>query len=135
MKQLRACLKNICESDKKYTSKDIDVSSTVVNKAQIDSSVSNNLVTISLFLTKSTVKDQRKDSISDKNSLTLTDIFGHKKVYKFSFVLLKKITDHDKDDISAILRNDTVVSKEDDKESEFVKITIPIIEEYINTSH
>lgn len=131
MKQLRNELKRVCEENTKNKSEKIDINSTVVDKAQIHGTGPNDLITINLYLNKSNAEDQRKDSVSYNNTITITDLFGHGNLYKFSFVMLEQLTEYDKEEISEILHNDTVVSKKYHLEDDFVMISIPIIRDYV----
>lgn len=119
-------------SNKKYgESERFSVRSAFIHSIIIKKS--DNLIELNLFINKSIAAKKSVNKNKLTNKITLTEFFERDNIYKFCFVLLEKCTTHTKSEISRILRDDAIISKNiiSDDGEEYLKLRIPVVSDQV----
>lgn len=108
-----------------------DVNSTVANSMKLE--LSHNILSIFVYIKKDVADDkvQSYDAFKNKSKVTLTEVFGMGKIYKYCFTVIKQNTDYNKQEIADILKEDAIISNKYHNEG-CVRIVIPIMKDRIN---
>lgn len=93
--------RRIVNQEPTRSTENINVNSSIVDEASVK--VNDNTVQVKIFILKNETEIQNFDAPAN-----FVDVFGTDRVYKFLFVLLREVTDMDKNSISSYLRSDPV---------------------------
>lgn len=132
MKKIKNKIQKVC-NEKYGESERFSVKSAFIDSVIIKRS--DELIELNLFIDKSTAARKSVNKDKFNNKVTLTDLFEKDNIYKFCFILLEKCTTYSKSEISRILRDDAIISKNtiSDNNKEYLKIRIPLVLEQIKT--
>lgn len=108
-----------------------DINSTVANSMKLE--LSHNVLSIFIYIKKDVAGDkvQSYNAFKNKNKVTLTEIFGMNKIYKYCFTVIRQNTDYNKQEIADILKEDAIISNKYHNEG-CIRIAIPIMKDRIN---